>query len=160
MNAPVLIRRERPDQPEVRALLAALDAYLGSLYAPEDNHILGVEQLLADDVAFLVARSGGIAVGCGAVRTMPAEPATGGAAYGEIKRMFVDPARRGERIAEQLLAALEADLRGRGIGQALLETGRDQTAAIALYRRCGYTVRGPFGGYPDNGLSVFMAKPL
>ena len=35
------IRPERPDQPDVVALLGALDAYLASLYPPEANHILG-----------------------------------------------------------------------------------------------------------------------
>lgn len=160
MNAELVIRPERPDQPEVLALLAALDAYLASLYAPEDNHILGVQQLLAHDVRFLVARRGGAAVGCGAVRRMPAEPDSGGQPYGEIKRMFVSPAQRGQRIAEALLAHLETGLRSDGIPQALLETGRDQAEALRLYRRAGYAVRGPFGGYPDNGLSVFMAKAL
>jgi putative acetyltransferase len=29
-----------------------------------------------------------------------------------------------------------------------------------LYERCGYTRRGAFGGYPDNGLSLFMSKVL
>ncbi|MES2718636.1 MAG: GNAT family N-acetyltransferase [Pseudomonadota bacterium] len=160
MNAELLIRPERPDQPDVLALLAALDAYLASLYAPEDNHILGVAQLLADDVVFLVARRAGVAVGCAAVRCMPAEAGTADQAYGEIKRMFVAPAQRGQRIAEQLLAPLEAALRARGIGQALLETGRDQAEALRLYRRCGYVQRPAFGGYPDNGLSIFMAKTL
>ena len=160
MTAELVIRPERPDQPEVLALLDALDTYLAGLYAPEDNHILGVQQLLADDVHFLVARRDGVAVGCGAARRMPAEPDTGGQPYGEIKRMFVAPAQRGQRIAEALVAQLEAGLRDQGINQALLETGRDQAEALRLYRRAGYTVRGPFGGYPDNGLSVFMAKTL
>ena len=154
------IRPERADHPQVQPLLNALDEYLASLYAPEDNHILGVEQLLADDVHFLVARRDGAAVGCGAARRMPAEPDTGGQPYGEIKRMFVAPAQRGQRIAEVLLGQLEAALRGQGIAQALLETGRDQAEALRLYRRAGYAVRAPFGGYPDNGLSVFMVKPL
>jgi putative acetyltransferase len=160
MNAELVIRPERPDQPEVLTLLDALDAYLAGLYAPEDNHILGVAQLLADDVRFLVARRDGVAVGCGAVRRMPAEPDTGDQPYGELKRMFVAPAQRGQRIAEALVARLEAHLRSQGITQALLETGRDQTEALRLYGRAGYAVRGPFGGYPDNGLSVFMAKAL
>jgi len=160
MNAELVIRAERPDQPEVLTLLEALDTYLTSLYAPEDNHILGVQQLLADDVRFLVARRGRAAVGCGAVRRMPAESGTAGQPYGEIKRMFVVPAQRGQRIADALLAQLEAGLRSDGIPQALLETGRDQAEALRLYRRAGYAVRGPFGGYPDNGLSVFMDKAL
>ena len=160
MTAELVIRPERPDQPEVLALLEALDTYLAGLYAPEDNHILGVQQLLADDVRFLVARRDGVAVGCGAARRMPAEPDTGGQPYGEIKRMFVAPAQRGQRIANALVDQLEAGLRSQGITQALLETGRDQTEALRLYQRAGYTPRGPFGGYPDNGLSVFMAKTL
>ena len=42
----------------------------------------------------------------------------------------------------------------------LLETGGAQTQAVRLYERCGYTLRGAFGGYPDNGLSVFYGKKL
>lgn len=154
----ILIRPTRPDHPQVVALLAALDEYLASLYAPEDNHILDVQALLAPEVHFLAAWQGDRIVGCGAVRRMPAEAETGGVPYGEIKRMYVDPALRGQRLAERLLHALEDALAAEGIGQALLETGSDQHAAVRLYERCGYVRRGPFGGYPDNGLSVFYEK--
>lgn len=146
------IRPERPDQADVVALLDALDAYLASLYPPEANHILDVQALLAPDVRFLVARSDGVAVGTGAVRL--------GDGYGEVKRMYVAPSQRGQRIAEQLLQALEAQLRSEGVAQARLETGRDQAEALRLYQRCGYTRCAPFGGYPDNGLSVFLGKAL
>ena len=146
------IRPERPDQADVVALLDALDAYLASLYPPEANHILDVQALLAPDVRFLVARRDGVAVGTGAVRL--------GDGYGEVKRMYVAPSQRGQRIAEQLLQALEAQLRSEGIAQARLETGRDQAEALRLYQRCGYTRCAPFGGYPDNGLSVFLGKAL
>jgi putative acetyltransferase len=151
----ITLREERPDQPEVVALLDALDRYLGSLYAPEANHIMDVASLLAPEVTFLVARvggAGGQAVGTGAIRR--------GDGYGEIKRMYVDPAYRGQRIAEQLLQALEARLQHEGFAQARLETGRDQVQAVKLYERCGYAPCGAFGGYPDNGLSVFYAKAL
>ncbi len=152
------IRITPPDHPQVLALIEQLDAYLATLYAPEDNYILGVEALKDASVSFLAAWDADAVVGCGAVRAMPGEAATGGQPYGEIKRMFVSPARRGERIAQQLLDALEADLRRRGIGQALLETGDAQAEALKLYGRCGYVRRAAFGGYPDNGLSVFMEK--
>jgi putative acetyltransferase len=70
----------------------------------------------------------------------------------------VRPARRGERIAQSLLHALEGALRRQAIDRALLETGRDLSEALRLYGRCGYETRGSFAGYPDNGLSVFMEK--
>jgi putative acetyltransferase len=159
-ESPVHIRAERADQPEVVALLDALDRYLGSLYAPEANHIMDVQSLLAPEVTFLVARDGAQLVGTGACRRMQAEAETGGRPYGEIKRMYVDPARRGQRIGARLLAALEALLKSEGYTQALLETGREQTEAVKLYQRSGYAERGPFGGYPDNGLSVFYGKAL
>ncbi len=160
MTEPLVIRRERPDQPEVVALLDALDHYLATLYPPEANHILGVQALLSPDVCFMVVRQGGQAVGTGASRRMPGEEATADRAYGEIKRMFVAPMARGRGLAAQLLAALEDGLRKDGLALALLETGRDQTEAVRLYERAGYTRRGAFGGYPDNGLSAFYGKAL
>ncbi len=156
----IVIRRERPDQPDVTALLDALDSYLGSLYEPEANHILDVETLLAPEIAFFVARDGGLAVATGAFRRVAAVPDTADVPFGEIKRMYVDPARRGEGIAERLLTELEQALRAEGYGLARLETGRHQLEAMRLYLRCGYTPCAPFGGYPCNGLSVFYGKAL
>jgi len=160
ISSAIEFRPTRPDHPQVRALLDALDAYLASLYAPEDNHILGIEALLAPDVSFLGAWQGDRLVACGAVRAMPGEADTAGLAYGEIKRMYVDPALRGQRIAARLLAALEDMARERGLPIATLETGRDQHEAVRLYERAGYTLRAAFGGYPDNGLSLFYEKRL
>ncbi len=160
MQDPIVIRQERPDQPEVVALLSLLDHYLASLYPPEANHIMDVPALLAPEVAFFVAREGNQVVGTGALRRQPGEAETAGQPYGEIKRMFVHPARRGARIGARLLATLEDTLRREACGLALLETGREQTAAVRLYQRRGYAERGPFGGYPDNGLSVFFGKAL
>ena len=153
-------RPERPDQPEIMALLGSLDRYLESLYSLEANLILGVNALLAPELSFQVARRDGLAVGTAACCRMPGEPETDGERYGEIKRMFVVPAERGRRIADSLLQALVDGLRKDGIGWALLETGRDQADTVRLHRRCGYRQRGSFAGYPDNGLSLFLAKRL
>lgn len=154
------IQRESPEQPEVVALLGDLDRYLAGLYPPEANHILDVRALAAPGIDFFVARIDGCAVGTGAVRRMPGERETGGEPYGEIKRMYLAPTHRGGGIAERMIETLEDALLAHGIELALLETGRDQHRAVGLYRRCGYVERGPFGGYPDNGLSLFMAKVL
>ena len=160
MTAAITVRPERADHPQVVALLAELDRYLLTLYKPEENHILDVQALLASEVSMLTAWQGDVLVGCGAVRRMPAEAETAGQSYGEIKRMMVAPAARGQGVAQQLLAQLEAMLRVEGFTQALLETGEAQTQAVQLYQRCGYVRRAAFGGYPDNGLSHFMAKVL
>jgi putative acetyltransferase len=154
------IHAERPDHPQAMAALNALDAYLGSLYEPEANHILSVQELLAPEVGFFVARQGDRIVGTAAVRRMPGEPHTHAVAYGEIKRMYVDPSLRGQGVGVRLLQALEAHMRAQGLTLALLETGRDQHEAVRLYERGGYTQRGAFGGYPDNGLSLFYEKRL
>ena len=160
VNAAVRIQRERADHPQVVALLDSLDRYLAALYPQDANHILSVGELLAPEVDFFVAWHGERIVGTGAVRRMAGAADTGGRAYGEVKRMFVEPALRGQRIGERLLDALESSLRARQIGLALLETGRDQREAVRLYERCGYARRASFGGYPDNGLSLFMSKAL
>jgi putative acetyltransferase len=153
------IRPTPPDHPQVQALIAELDAYLASLYDPEDVYIVDLAGLKEPSVTFLGAWDSDILVGCGAARLMPAEPDTGGQPYGEIKRMFVSPARRGERIGEQVLNALERHLQRRGVDRALLETGPPQVEALRLYARCGYAPRAAFGGYPDNAAaSVFMEK--
>ena len=153
------IRPTPPDHPQVQALIAELDAYLASLYAPEDVYIVDLAGLKEPSVTFLGAWDGDSLVGCGAARLMPAGPETDGRPYGEIKRMFVSAARRGERIGEQVLNALEHGLQQRGVDRALLETGPPQVEALKLYTRCGYAPRGSFGGYPDNATaSVFMEK--
>ncbi len=152
------IRPTQPDHPQVLALIEELDAFLRAQYEPEHNHIIDIDALKDPSVTFLAAWSGDAVVGCGAARAMPGEPATDGAAYGEIKRMFVPPARRGERIGQRVLAALEAGLQERGIDRALLETGEELAQAVRLYRASGYGPRGAFGGYPDNGMSLFMEK--
>ncbi len=156
MAGAIQIQPERPDHPEVIALLDALDRYLASLYAPEDNHVLGIEALRSAEVDFLVARADGRIVGCGASRRLDET----GSAYGEIKRMVVDPAHRGQGIAARVLDMLEDRLRQRGIGLARLETGRHQHEAVRLYRRQGYRPCQAFNGYPDNGLSLFLEKRL
>lgn len=142
-----------PDQPEVIALIAELDAYQDTLYPPESRHVLDLHSLKQPNVVFAVARSAsGLAVGCGAVVL--------GSSYGEIKRMYVQPSGRGQGIAKQLLAALESEAGARGCRLLQLETGPYQPEALALYERCGYRRRGPFGRYTNDPLSVFMHKPL
>ena len=147
------IALESPDQPEVIALIAELDAYQESLYPPESRHPLDIAALTQPNVVFAVARDAARhAVGCGAVVLSPA--------FGELKRMFVQHRHRGQGIAANLLARLETEALAVGCTVLKLETGPLQPEALALYARSGYERRGPFGKYADDPLSVFMQKRI
>lgn len=149
----LVITPEDPRRPDAVALVAALDAYLDTLYPPDENYLLDTDRLAQPDICFLLARLDGVAVGCGAVRM-------DGEGYGEIKRMFVRPEQRGQRIAEKLLDALADIARQQGLSWLKLETGHEQVAAVKLYERCGFRACGPFADYPDNGASLFMERQL
>jgi putative acetyltransferase len=150
---PIAIRVERPDQPEVVRLLQARDDYLAALYPPESNHALDLPSLCHPSVTFLVARNRGEAIGCAAF-------VRGADGTGEVKSMWVDPARRGGGLGRRLLGELEHLARMHGVTVLRLETGTLQPEALALYRTAGYREIAPFGSYVPDPLSVFMEKPL
>jgi putative acetyltransferase len=147
----MIIALESPDQPEVIALIAELDAYQDTLYPAESRHYLDLAALKQPNVLFAVARDNtGRPIGCGAVVLRPE--------FGEIKRMYVTPGGRGQGIAKKLLDLLEAQAIGSGCKLLKLETGPYQHEALALYASAGYERRGPFGDYTNDPLSVFMQK--
>jgi DNA-binding MarR family transcriptional regulator/GNAT superfamily N-acetyltransferase len=80
---------------------------------------------------FLVAHLRGSPVGCGGLLLHGAEPA-------EIKRMWVAPESRGLGLGRRLLAELESLARGSGAPATRLDTNRNLTQAIAMYRSSGY----------------------
>mgnify|MGYP000638571803 CR=1 FL=1 len=134
------------------ALIEALDAYQDTLYPPEARYALDLGSLEQEHVLFAVARDNAQrAQGCGAIVLGPE--------LGELKRMYVRPAYRGQGVARRLLAFLEQSAMARGCCTFALETGVYQPQALALYAAAGYQRCGPFGGYPNDPLSVFMRKP-
>jgi putative acetyltransferase len=152
-SSTMMIDFESPDQSDVIALIAELDAYQDSLYPPESRHALDLESLKQPNVLFAVARDGkGQAIGCGAIVIRPE--------FGEIKRLYVNPRGRGQGVARQLLALLESRATGSGCKLLTLETGPCQPEALALYASAGYERRGRFGDYTDDPLSVFMQKHI
>ena len=155
----VNVALERADQPQIVALIDALDAYQKPLYPPESHHGIDVAELLRPNVLFAVARApgtaaaaAGAAVGCAAVVLGPQ--------YGELKRMFVLPDWRGRGIGVALLAFLERTARAQGCRRLMLETGVLQSGALTLYEHTGFVRCEPFGDYRPDPLSVFMYKDL
>ncbi|WP_395350918.1 GNAT family N-acetyltransferase [Variovorax sp. UC122_21] len=110
------IAPESPNQPEVIALIAELDAYQDTLYPPESRHLLDLASLKRSNVLFFVARDDTRrAIGCGAVVL--------GAAQGEIKRMYVAPDYRGRGIARKLLQGAGVRSHRRGLQAAPARNG-------------------------------------
>ena len=94
-----------------------------------------------------------VAVGCGAFKPFNDESV-------EIKRMFVPKNYRGQRIATIVLDALETWAKELGFKICVLETGKKQPEAIALYSRRGYTVTKNYGQYIGVENSVCFKKQL
>lgn len=152
MAAAVSLRRISPFQPDALELIGQLNAHNLSLYTEEFCHLDPPEILARENCVMIGAYRGEILVGIGAVKFFPG--------YGEIKRMFVIPEARGLGIAELILEELLALLREKDLRLARIETGYQHIAAMGLYRKKGFAERGAFGDYPDNGVSVFLERPL
>ncbi|MDE1157936.1 MAG: GNAT family N-acetyltransferase [Neorhizobium sp.] len=149
MTATIAI--EPADQPEVASLLALSDQYMAGLYPPEGNFAVDLNALCRPDIALVVARLDGRAVGCGAVKMLDRDSA-------ELKRIFVRDDARGHGLGRRILKALEEVATSRGIHSIYLETGPLNVEAVKLYQAQGYRQCGPFADYEENPYSLFMVK--
>ena len=149
------VTAESLDSDDARRLIAALDAGLAELYPPEQRFgpNLKAQHLEGGRGAFLIARDGGRAVGCGAVRVL--NPTTA-----EVKRMYVELDQRGKGVGRAVLASLEAAAKQLGVRRLVLETGIYQDAALTFYRRAGFTQVDCWGEYASSPTSICLEKPL
>jgi putative acetyltransferase len=144
---------EDPAQPEIVDLLRDGEEHSAKLYPAESNHHLPVDALRSSNVRFFVARDrSGRAVGTGALVLF--------GPWAELKRMWVVPDARGRGVSKAILVALEAEARSEHVTILKLETGVENLAALGLYTLAGFRLRGPFGDYRADPLSVFMEKRL
>ena len=149
----IAVAVESPLQDDVRDLVAALNATLLELTPPEFVFHMTVEQMAEPATTVFIARDGGNAVGCGALKRHED-------GIGEVKRMYTRPSHRGRRIGAEIVARIEAMAREEGLKRLVLETGDRHPAAWAVYERAGFTRCGPVLDYPDSKWSVFYEKAL
>ena len=150
---PAIITLERPDTADASALVEELEAHLAQFYPSESRHGFSVEKLIAQGVAFFVARSDGVAAGCGGIMLVGTE-------YGELKRMYVRPQFRGLGLAKLMLDHLADYARSHGVTTLRLETGIHQHAAIGLYERAGFQQIPPFAEYTNDPVSRCYERRL
>lgn len=155
VNNRISIVEEPFDSADARLLIAALDAELGALYPPEQRFgpNFKAEQIEGGRGTFLIARRGGRAVACGAIRLLDETTA-------EVKRMYSEPSVRGRGMGRAVLEKLEAVARDLRVRRLVLETGVHQHAAIRLYTRAGFTRVDCWGEYAAAPTSVCYEKNL
>lgn len=148
-----------PKSPAVRAVIQDIDNLMNSLYPPESNQLLSIDALMSDDVYFIGIKNNDEIMACGAiVHKKGASESDKEDEYGELKRIYVQPAHRGKGLSKPIMQALLDHAESQQWPLVRLETGVKQPEAIALYEKLGFVTRGPFGNYPDDPVSVFMEK--
>ena len=146
------IHRTTSEDADFRLLVAELDAELARRDGAEHvfyHQFNGIAHLNRAVVAYLQGRP----VGGGALKEFGEDAL-------EVKRMYTRPGYRGRGVAGQVLCALEQWAAGEGFGRCVLETGRRQPEAIALYERHGYVRIPNFGPYAGVANSLCFEKHL
>ncbi len=80
----------------------------------------------------------------------------------EMKRMYVRKSAAGRGVGRQLCLALLDLAKANGFSKMVLDTSRDMTEAIGLYRSCGFTDCAPYIDYPEpmRPMMLFMENTL
>lgn len=155
------------DDPRSTAFVEAVQAFYVERYGGADRTPVDPAEFAAPRGLFLIGSLDGAGpVCCGGWRRHTADTIAGEdvgvlrPADAEIKRMWVDPARRRRGLASAVLTELERTARAAGCRRTVLETGIHQPEAEAFYRELGYEPMPRFGVYRDEADSVCYVRGL
>lgn len=141
----VEIRAVDPGSSEARFCLGEYFAELGRRFDagfdPASDTTAQLHELRPPAGVFLVATLRSEPIACGGLKLHGNEPA-------ELKRMWVAPSARGLGLGRRLLTELERRAAAAGAHTVRLETNKNLTEAIRLYRSAGYTEVEPFNDLP------------
>ncbi|CAN5444203.1 GNAT family N-acetyltransferase [soil metagenome] len=144
--------RTDSDHPAFKLLYPQLDMELK--IRDGEDHAFYAQYNKPDNIqSVVIAFDGEIPVGCGALKIYDERIV-------EVKRMFVLKAYRGKRIATLILVELEEWAFQLRFEELILETGKAQPEAIALYLKAGYQITDNYGQYAGVEKSVCMRKAV
>ncbi len=135
----ITISPSQPNSEEAVQLIQELEDILEPLYPSESRHGYSVDKLIKQNVAFFIVYVNGQAAGCGGIQMFDG--------YGELKRMYVRPGYRGQKLGLKLVDFLCDYAAQHKTNVVRLETGIHQKAAIHLYESAGFVQIPPFGEY-------------
>ena len=115
-------------------LQSAFFADIASRYpgwTPASSQGVEPSELAPPSGVWIVARLGGVPVGCGGLQALDTVTA-------EVRRIFLEPSARGRGIGRAILAELESRARELAYERVRLTTGSAQPEALRLFRLAGY----------------------
>jgi GNAT superfamily N-acetyltransferase len=141
------------DDHSVTELVEVLQGEYVRRYGSRDDAAVDPGEFAPPHGLFLLALAGAEPVAMGGWRHH-------GPGVVEIKRMFVPEALRRRGLARRLLVELEDRAAASGAVRVILNTGREQPEAVAMYEAMGYEPELPFGHYAGAPLALFFGKDL
>lgn len=148
----IITKRTTSDDTNFQELVKLLDIELQERDGDEHSFYAALNKTTTLNYV-IVAYDQDKPIGCGALRTYSKDTM-------EVKRMFVPLQKRGQGIASKILKALEIWCQELGIKKCVLETGKNQPEAIALYKKNHYNTIPNFGKYEGVENSVCFEKEL
>jgi len=149
---PFAIKRTTSSNPDFIALVRLLDAELAKIDG--DEHDFYAQYNKIDKINHIVlVYDNDTPVACGAIKAYATN-------IMEVKRMFTQPNYRGKGAASLLLKHLEIWAHELNFLKCVLETGKRQPDAIALYQKNGYHLIPNYGQYEGIDNSVCFEKIL
>jgi GNAT superfamily N-acetyltransferase len=146
------IKRTSSSDPNFVALVRHLDEELAIIDG--DEHGFYSQYNKIDQIKHvIIVYDGAVAIACGAIKEYLPDAM-------EVKRMFTLPKYRGKGAASLLLNALEKWAAELGYAKCVLETGKRQKDAVALYLKNGYQITANYGQYIGVENSICFKKIL
>lgn len=146
------IVRTDSTHPDFQSLVKKLDSELAQRDGAEHSFFAQFNKI--DNIRHtIVLYEKEVAIGCGAIKEYDAE-------IMEVKRMYVLQEKRGKGGATLVLKELEIWAKELGYNKCILETGKRQPEAIALYKKNNYLVIPNYGQYKNVDNSVCFQKVL
>ena len=148
----IIIIRTNSENPGFRELVRQLDADL-SIRDGEDHSFYAQFNKIESIKHVTLAYENKIPVRCGAIKEYNEDTM-------EVKRMYVPFKNRGKGIATKMLTELEKWAGELAFKKCILETGKKQPEAIALYKKNGYRVIPNYGQYKNVENSICFEKDI
>jgi GNAT superfamily N-acetyltransferase len=154
----MMIREVAYDHPDAAKLIDQVQQFYVRIYGGPDTTPVDPGEFARPRGAFFLGYDEDDPVAMGGWRL--ADRQVLGRMPAEIKRMYVVEGARGRGLARGILSHLEQTAAAAGADAMVLETGRNQPAAVALYRSAAYIDIPRFGYYADAPDAVHLGKIL